>query len=451
MNPHMLTQMQIRNNAQEMNSFFADLNEWQDQIKHKDQRLRDGEEADGPGFYELLDDDADLLQDVNPEVLDEEELKEHAKATAEKFLDQQRIKPKTYQEYNDWDKFNVDEQLKAFDEKERQEAMLQKKKDALKRQKQKNEERLAKRDEKQEAEDLKEEGNDAFRQGNLEEALEAYTLSILANPKLFSSYSNRSAVLHKLGRHADAEQDAEKAIELNKRFTKGYLRRGAAREAQGKMEEALKDFSHALTLEPCNRETKKQVRRVKKALGMPVEETEEEAAEEVPLTKITIVDYGSDDDYDDPNQQHSAKKVEQPVAEKPGMNPLLSQLVEPEELPIPKSSTQFEHVWSNTLKHNQAGRVAYINKVTTRGIEDLFKSGVDTELFTEFLEVAADAMEPQAAYEILLALSKTKRFEMNTMMATKTDHEYVEKITSRLAEAGFTEQDCFVLKKRYGL
>ena len=53
--------------------------------------------------------------------------------------------------------------------------------------------------------------------------------------------------------------------------------------------------------------------------------------------------------------------------------------------------------------------------------------------------------------QILLALSKTKRFEMNTMMATKTDHEYVEKITSRLAEAGFTEQDCFVLKKRYGL
>ena len=63
-----------------------------------------------------------------------------------------------------------------------------------------------------------------------------------------------------------------------------------------------------------------QVRRVKKALGMPVEETEEEAAEEVPLTKITIVDYGSDDDYDDPNQQHSAKKVEQPVAEKPGVH-----------------------------------------------------------------------------------------------------------------------------------
>merc|ERR1719506_2331206 len=178
MNPHMHTQMQIRNNAEQMNSYFADLNEWQDQITKKDKRLRDGEEADGPGFYELLDEDGDLLQDVNPEVLGEEELQEHAKATAEKFVEQQRIKPKTYQEYNQWDKFNVDDQLKAFDEQERKDAMVQKKKEALERQRQKNEQRLAKRDEKQEAEDLKQEGNDAFRMGNLEAALEAYTLSI---------------------------------------------------------------------------------------------------------------------------------------------------------------------------------------------------------------------------------------------------------------------------------
>ena len=55
-------------------------------------------------------------------MLGEAELQEHAKSTAEKFLHQQRIRPKTYQEYNEWDKFNVDEQLKAFDETERQEA-----------------------------------------------------------------------------------------------------------------------------------------------------------------------------------------------------------------------------------------------------------------------------------------------------------------------------------------
>ena len=71
------------------------------------------------------------------------------------------------QEYNQWDKFNVDDQLKAFDEQERKDAMVpalllgvlipdtacllqvQKKKEALERQRQKNEQRLAKRDEKQ--------------------------------------------------------------------------------------------------------------------------------------------------------------------------------------------------------------------------------------------------------------------------------------------------------------
>merc|ERR1711865_815555 len=52
----MITQMQIRNNATEMQSFLTDLHDWQDDIKVKDQKLKNGEVSDGPGFYELLDD-----------------------------------------------------------------------------------------------------------------------------------------------------------------------------------------------------------------------------------------------------------------------------------------------------------------------------------------------------------------------------------------------------------
>merc|ERR1712028_156725 len=113
----MITQMQIRNNATEMQSFLTDLHDWQDDIKVKDQKLKNGEVSDGPGFYELLDDSEDLLRDVNMEVLGEEELENHAKNTAEKFIklqngDNERIRPK----------FNVDDQLKMFDEEERQDA-----------------------------------------------------------------------------------------------------------------------------------------------------------------------------------------------------------------------------------------------------------------------------------------------------------------------------------------
>merc|ERR1711865_1096601 len=303
----MITQMQIRNNATEMQSFLTDLHDWQDDIKVKDQKLKNGEVSDGPGFYELLDDSEDLLQDVNMEVLGEEELENHAKNTAEKFIklqngDNERIRPKTYQEYKQWDKFNVDDQLKMFDEEERQDAQKTKQVAAQERQRQKNEKRMAKRDEKQEAEALKAEGNDAFMDGKMDEALECYTLAIMSDPTLFSAYTNRSAVLHKLGQDADAETDADKAIELNKRFTKGYLRRGAAREGQGKLQEALKDFEHARTLEPCNKETSRQLRRVRQSLGMPVsEEVEGEGEEEkeVPLTTFSVVDYNTDSDYDD--------------------------------------------------------------------------------------------------------------------------------------------------------
>ena len=44
---------------------------------------------------------------------------------------------------------------------------------------------------------------------------------------------------------------------------------------------------------------------------MPVEEAEEESPDEVPLTKINIVDYGSDDDYDDAKQRGASQKEQE--------------------------------------------------------------------------------------------------------------------------------------------
>ena len=43
MNPSLHTQMQIRNNAGEMNAFLTDLNDWTGKIAVKDQKLKDGE------------------------------------------------------------------------------------------------------------------------------------------------------------------------------------------------------------------------------------------------------------------------------------------------------------------------------------------------------------------------------------------------------------------------
>merc|ERR1711865_378414 len=454
----MITQMQIRNNATEMQSFLTDLHDWQDDIKVKDQKLKNGEVSDGPGFYELLDDSEDLLQDVNMEVLGEEELENHAKNTAEKFIklqngDNERIRPKTYQEYKQWDKFNVDDQLKMFDEEERQDAQKTKQVAAQERQRQKNEKRMAKRDEKQEAEALKAEGNDAFMDGKMDEALECYTLAIMSDPTLFSAYTNRSAVLHKLGRDADAETDADKAIELNKRFTKGYLRRGAAREGQGKLQEALKDFEHARTLEPCNKETSRQLRRVRQSLGLPVEEEEEEAEIVIPLTAVSVVDYNTDSDYDDDAPVSRPKKNVKQAATVDSTEKVPQPLLQPElhELPVPNSSTQFEHTWERVLCGNPSGRAEYLRAVNAQGFASLFQEGMESDLYSGLLETCASAMPAAEAYEFLLAVSRTDRFDMNVMMATAGDKQAVETIVEGLNDAGFTEKDCFMLKKRYGL
>merc|ERR1712070_1174572 len=322
------TQMQIRNNAKDLSNMWAELNTWEDEIKSKDRKLRSGEEADdSKGFYDLLDDDGDLLTDVNPEVLKEEELSEHAKNVSKKFveqnaealaqkkMDEERIKPKTYQEYNKWDAFDVDEELKKMDEKERKANLEKAKKEQLDRRQKDAERRRRKKDKKEDAKDMKEEGNEAFKKGDYEEALDCYTLSLAADPA-FQTYCNRAMVLLKMHRPADAEADADKAIRLNPKFTKAYMRRGAAREDQEKFQEALEDYLHAKTLEPLNKETRKMVKRVQCKLGLAEEEEEDkESVDPYTVMAVETVEYGSDSDYEDSSEPSAAVVVEEKSTE----------------------------------------------------------------------------------------------------------------------------------------
>ena len=47
----------------------------------------------------------------------------------------------------------------------------------------------------------------------------------------------------------ECEKDATQAINLDPRYTKAFIRRGLARDAQGKLELALQDFESAENLE----------------------------------------------------------------------------------------------------------------------------------------------------------------------------------------------------------
>ncbi|CAN6930315.1 unnamed protein product [Brassica oleracea] len=113
------------------------------------------------------------------------------------------------------------------------------------------------------AEIAKEKGNQAFKEKQWQKAIGMYSEAIKLNDENGTYYSNRAAAYLELGSFRQAEADCTKALALDKKNIKAYLRRGTAREMLGNFKEAIDgknrfwlncvDFSYALVLEPNNK------------------------------------------------------------------------------------------------------------------------------------------------------------------------------------------------------
>ncbi|KAK1414793.1 hypothetical protein QVD17_30552 [Tagetes erecta] len=103
------------------------------------------------------------------------------------------------------------------------------------------------------AEIAKEKGNAAFKAKNWQKAIGFYTDAIKLNSNTATYFNNRAAAYLELRSFIQAEADCTKAIDLDKKNVKAYLRRGTAREMLGYYKEAIEDFRYALVLEPTNK------------------------------------------------------------------------------------------------------------------------------------------------------------------------------------------------------
>lgn len=74
--------------------------------------------------------------------------------------------------------------------------------------------------------ELKEKGNQALNAEKFDEAVAAYTEAIALDGQNHVLYSNRSAAYAKAGKFQAALEDAEKTIQLNPTWAKGYSRKG---------------------------------------------------------------------------------------------------------------------------------------------------------------------------------------------------------------------------------
>ncbi|KAL9239033.1 hypothetical protein vseg_013390 [Gypsophila vaccaria] len=113
------------------------------------------------------------------------------------------------------------------------------------------------------AEIAKEKGNQAFKDKQWQKAISFYSEAIKFNGNNATYYSNRAAAYLELGSFVQAETDCTKAINLDKKNVKAFLRRGTAREMLGYYKEAIEDFRYALVLEPTNKRASVSAERLK--------------------------------------------------------------------------------------------------------------------------------------------------------------------------------------------
>ncbi|OAY59965.1 hsp70-Hsp90 organizing protein 3 [Manihot esculenta] len=111
------------------------------------------------------------------------------------------------------------------------------------------------------ADEEREKGNEYFKQQKYPEAVKHYTESLRRNPKDPKAYSNRAACYTKLGALPEGLKDAEKCIELDPTFSKGYTRKGAVQFFMKEYDKALETYQEGLRHDPQNQELLDGVRR----------------------------------------------------------------------------------------------------------------------------------------------------------------------------------------------
>ncbi|XP_028173251.1 tetratricopeptide repeat protein 1-like [Ostrinia furnacalis] len=109
------------------------------------------------------------------------------------------------------------------------------------------------------AEDLKVAGNNAFKDGEFERSIEKYTEGLKTCPLQYPQqrailYCNRSAAKMKLEKYKQAIKDCSKAIELDDKYVKAYIRRAQSYEHTEKLDESLADYKKILELDPSHSE-----------------------------------------------------------------------------------------------------------------------------------------------------------------------------------------------------
>ncbi|XP_043934756.1 RNA polymerase II-associated protein 3 isoform X2 [Protopterus annectens] len=250
-------QLQMKQNTEELQDFMRDLDNWENDIKRKDEELRGGSAL--PAETELPP-----VRNKDFKKTKKHKIKSRNKDSLNGAKKASRIKS---WDYKAWDRLDVDKVLDELDKEDSTHESVSD--DSIS-----EDDGIRVDSEKALAE--KEKGNIYFKKGKYDEAVECYTRGMTADPFNPVLPTNRATVFYKMKKYAVAESDCNLALALDRRHIKAYLRRGACRISLGKLEDAKEDYEKVLELDADNFDAKTELKKALATKAPPQEKVCEE-------------------------------------------------------------------------------------------------------------------------------------------------------------------------------
>ncbi|KAG8577719.1 hypothetical protein GDO81_010272 [Engystomops pustulosus] len=477
-------QLQMKQNAEELQDFMRELESWEKDIKKKDAKLSK-QTADG--------------EETLPPIRNKDyrkKKKSRSKVSTETKKNEENKNPKRkLHDYNYWDKLDVELQSCSTTSQEKEDL-----KEKIRR---KTSDMVKKKEQHIEAQHLKQKaiGNAYFKEGKYELAIECYTEGIEADSTNALLPANRAMAYLKIQKYQEAEEDCTKAIALDTSYGKAFARRGTARIMLGKLSKAKEDFEMVLKLEPGNKQAISELAKISQELNektVNANQQHEEESKELekrrfikavdkpphlrstkPLRRIEIEEIGgllqTPDVFIESNDagkvsvklEDQAKGQEDMNSEElvttypdaPSAKMLrieeISDLPATGELPgVPANSFQLE-ADLRRLKGNPDMLYTYLKQIEPSLYFKLFQKALDPDVFYEIIKILRlkyiENEEAELVLEILKTLSELRRFDMAIMFLSGSEKEDVRALFAYIENSKKTNDTYIPLKKKYGL
>ncbi|XP_076637274.1 RNA polymerase II-associated protein spaghetti [Colletes latitarsis] len=263
MDKSILMQKQVKDNAEDLHKEFLDMKNWEEQMKSKDEELRNQRSE----------------QTSLPPIRSKNKSKTKLTPTKQNGSD---IKPKRIKsyDYSAWDKFDIDKACIEVDKTEQSDS---------------SEDEVMSKEELEKAHKVgtkyKNQGNIFVQQQKWTEAIKSYNQAIKAFPYDAIFYANRALCQLKLDNCCSAESDCSAAIQLDATYVKAYHRRATARINLKQYKEAKQDLENVLKLEPSNKEAKVLLTEIENKMKVSdsiitLKENAKKLSEETPVEKV---------------------------------------------------------------------------------------------------------------------------------------------------------------------